>query len=467
MGGSSDLLDGSHHRFFPEIVTIIPLPALEMTRYLLVEVSHFISPSHFYLIVNDEKCGANAFEDFLEAFQNFYKSLEYLLEEEEALRGSGSYQNGFVDDPEETEVDLEWKLYFTSPPSLELVTNGSYWAGYIDDEYDWRRIQVIQFVDDSEVPSLSKDNPEMLFAICDVDSGYSCTVPITALRPLREEFGSIPAFAIRASLAYLYPRTIKTESIGTLEPPSEESNQSEWPTECCSLFEALTYDQILTASIIEIQREELTDTEVAQVLLWCSPSSGTGGGGGGSSSQEDEIFINRKLIELNYAANVADDDRWLARSNETVNCSARSSQAALLKHHEATEAQSQQQQTSSLADVNELPMTPENATVVEQAETPLSTTTTTVKKKKLKKTISKKKKEPGCSITEAVNNLETRSIQVVPEVVVPSIPQGEPNTLLGESQSSTTDHSGNYSNYSDKPHYNLCNHNHPRMHHRM
>jgi len=292
-----------------------------MTRYLLVEVSHFISPSHFYLIVNDEKCGANAFEDFLEAFQNFYKSLEYLIEEE--AQKSQSQQNGFVDESDETEVESEWKLYFTSPPSPESVTPGSYWAGYMDDEYEWRRVQIIttSMEDPGPCPpeGASKDELSLVLAsVRDVDSGYSSTISISTLRPLTEEFGSIPAFAIRASLAYLYPRMIKADSAGSLSQQDLEPQQ--WPEECCRLFEQLSYDQILTASIIEIQREELTDTEVAQVLLWCSSAQ---------EQENSEIFINRKLIELNYAANVADDDRWLMRSNETVNQSAKSSQVRI------------------------------------------------------------------------------------------------------------------------------------------
>lgn len=375
------------HRF-PEQVTTIPLPLLEMTRYLLVEVSHFISPSLFYLIVNDEKCGSNAFEDFLESFQNFYKSLEYLLEEEQQYN-----QNGFSEDPEETESDSEWKLYFTSAPMPESVVLGSYWAGYLDEAYEWRRVQVTQLVDAS-------GSSERTITARDVDSGFSTRIYISSLRPLREEFGSIPAFAIRASLAYLYPRPYRSASTGSLQP---EDTLSVWPEECCRLFETLTFDQILTASIIEIQREDLTDTEIAQVLLWCSPSSG--------GNQEDEICINRKLIELNFAANVAEDDQWLLRSTESMNCpSSKSSQIINPAEEQEVPFEASTEIVSPVANTPEMPST---------------------KKKKLKKVLSKKKKESSSLMVdlEAVNT----SITQVPTAEI----NCDPNVLLGEPSETT------------------------------
>lgn len=405
--GSADfLLDScwTQARTYPESVILIPVPTLEMTRYLLVEVSHFVSPSHFYLIINDEKCGSNVFEDFLESFQNFYQSLGYLLEEEQTHQS-----NGFIEDDEETEfVNSEWKMYFTSPPPIEQIVVGSYWAAYIDDDYDWRRIQVLQ-VDDR-----SSDTKELEILVRDVDSGFSASVSISNIRPLSEELGTIPAFAIRSSLAYLYPQMTKSASSASL--PDESG--SEWPIECCRLFQQLTYDQILTASIIEIQRDDLTDTEIVQVLLWCSPTTPSE-----SSNDVDEIFINRKLIELNYAANVADNDRWLQRSNETINST----------------------KTSQIIPISQQPVEPtipeqkEDDKDIAQQDEGLTTLSeiSSIKKKKLKtsstksKTLSKKKKEKE---KEETNGEMGEPNQLIIETPFLTMNNGTSSTLANSSK---------------------------------
>lgn len=422
VSGSLDFIDNldNFHRY-PDLVTTIPLPLLELTRYLLVEVSHFISPSHFYLIVNDEKCGSNAFEDFLESFQNFYKSLDYLLEEEQ-------HQNGFSADDAEVAEDSEWKLYFTSPPSS--VTIGSHYAGYMDEEYEWRRVQVLHFATETEVKSSTSsdkkgDLSEVSVVVRDVDSGHSSTIGVSALRPLSEEFASIPAFAIRASLAYLYPRAVRSPSTSSLHP--EETGASTWSEECCRLFQTLTYDQILTASIIEIQREDLTDTELAQVLLWCS-----------GENQEDEIFINRKLIELNFAANVAENDQWLLRSNESMNCTSSRSSSQLIKPIVAETIVEDTVEEASV--VSPEPLTPLTTDEVmpEQnfGEMP------TIKKKKLKKTMSKKKKDvaveqPTIAIECEESGRNESSAVLQPEMTATIECRGEPNVLLSESSTTT------------------------------
>lgn len=419
VSGSLDLIDSldNYHRF-PDLVTTVPLPLLELTRYLLVEVSHFISPSHFYLIVNDEKCGSNAFEDFLESFQNFYKSLEYLLEEEQH-----HHLNGFNSEETEVAEDSEWKLYFTSPP--HSVSIGSHFAGYMDEEYEWRRIQVLHFADTQVKSTASEkkgDLSEVSVVARDVDSGHSSTIGVSALRPLSEEFGSIPAFAIRSSLAYLYPRAQRSPSTSSVHP---EDTATTWSEECCRLFQTLTYDQILTASIIEIQREDLTDTELAQVLLWCS-----------GENQEDEIFINRKLIELNFAANVAENDQWLLRSNESMNCASSRSSSQLIKQLTA--------ETIVEATVEEVavppePLIPPITEEIIQKENNSGEVPTT-KKKKLKKTMSKKKKDANQPIIaiecEGNDSKEDASVGLQTEVT-PTVELGEPNVLLSESSSTT------------------------------
>lgn len=458
--GSLDLIgDHSGYHRFPDLVTVIPLPLLELTRYLLVEVSHFISPSHFYLIVNDEKCGSNAFEDFLESFQNFYKSLDYLVEEEQHHH----HENGFLDEVAE---DSEWKLYFTSPPAS--VSVGAHFAGYMDEDYEWRRVQVLHFAEEEgeaeEGAEVEGDRPSELMNVVvrDVDSGHSSTISVSALRPLSEEFGSIPAFAIRSSLAYLYPRPQPSTSTDLHHPSvsSEDASSSIWSEECCRLFEALTYDQILTASIIEIQREDLTDTELAQVLLWCSP-----GAGEEENHQEEEIFINRKLIELNFAANVAENDHWLLRSNESMNyCTSSKSSSQLIKPPgeagTAAEAVQADEPTSQLP----TPPPPPPAAAAAAAEAQLSPVAEApaensaevpaTKKKKLKKTMSKKKREsaeqPVISVecdgsssnpvenSSAVASTTEAVTAPAAAVVVVAECKGEPNVLLSEPSSMAT-----------------------------
>ncbi|KAF7496582.1 hypothetical protein SSS_07079 [Sarcoptes scabiei] len=267
----------------------IPTPQIDLNRYLLVEVSHIISPGHFYLIVNDEKIGTNAFEDFLERFQTFYKSIEDLH----------PHRNRYNDDNDDDEHEL--RMLVSLPPPLQALTIGSFWACYIDDELDWRRVQIVGH---SERKADEIAQTDGLIVVRDVDSGYSSTVHSQLIRPLTEEMAKVPAFAVHASLAFIYPFVNK--NLSSLNDCSKaQEYYEEWPMDCCQFFEDMTYDQILTASVIQINREESSETEIIQVLLWCT------------SPEDVEIFINKKMIELNYASNVADDDLWMEQFSES------------------------------------------------------------------------------------------------------------------------------------------------------
>ncbi|OTF81628.1 hypothetical protein BLA29_006821, partial [Euroglyphus maynei] len=149
----------------------------------------------------------------------------------------------------------------------------------------------------------------------DVDSGYSSLVHVQMIRPLTNELAQVPAFAVRSSLAFIYPHcNHHQQSHGSIRHDDQYYDQ--WPMECCQFFEDITYDQILTASVLQINHSNEhqpsssletngnLDDEIAHVLLWCT------------SAEDYEIFINRKLIELNYASNVADDDSWMEQFNE-------------------------------------------------------------------------------------------------------------------------------------------------------
>lgn len=269
----------------------IPTPRIELNKYLLVEVCHFVSPSHFYLIVNDEKVGSNAFEDFLECFQNFYKSFE----DYDCLEDDGEW----TPSKEGSQGSREWKIFYSTPPLTQQVLVGSYWACFIDDELDWRRVQVVHH----QVRQPNDDTADDKVVVRDVDSGYSNSVLVTMLRPLSEEMACVPAFAIRSSLACIHPR------MGVIHGSSVDSidDLDNWSLECCLLFEKFVYDQILTAYVMNIQSEQLTDTEVAQVLLWCT-----------TKDDEFEVFINRKFIDFNYATNVAEDDSWIELFGDVI-----------------------------------------------------------------------------------------------------------------------------------------------------
>lgn len=267
----------------------IPAANIELTRYLLVEVCHFLSPSHFYLLVNDEKIGSNAIEDFLEAFQAFYCDLEE-----------------FAANCEEFE-EAEWRVHFSMPPEASCVTVTTFWACYIDDEYDWRRVVVTGFSDyDSTEDKVKSQSNSLVVIVRDVDSGLTVSVPHTSLRPLAEEWFNVPAFAFRASLAHIYPRArAKSLDSATGSILSTPTTITEWSPEAYELFEELTYEQMLTASVIQLDAEELTDTEVAQVLLWTT------------NDDDHEVLINRRLIELGLASNVCEDDHWLQQFAES------------------------------------------------------------------------------------------------------------------------------------------------------
>lgn len=267
----------------------IPAANIELTRYLLVEVCHFLSPSHFYLLVNDEKIGSNAIEDFLDSFQEFYCGLEEF---------AASYE----------EFDeAEWRVHFSMPPETNLVTVATFWACYIDDEYDWRRVVVTGFGECDSTSSEAKAKAQqhsLVVMVRDVDSGLTVSVPHTSLRPLAEEWLNVPAFAFRASLAHIYPRA-RAKSIDSTTGSMASTAITEWSREAYELFEELTYEQILTASVIQLNAEELTDTEVAQVLLWTT------------GDDDHEVLINRRLIELGLASNVCEDDHWLNQFAES------------------------------------------------------------------------------------------------------------------------------------------------------
>ena len=282
-------------------VSIIPSPKIDLNRYLLVEICHIISPSHFYLIINDEKIGTNAFEDFLERFQNFYKSIE-TIEQDGGLNAD--------DDIDDDERQL--RLSVCMPPSNQSLTIGSYWACYIDDELDWRRVQIIDRSNlDEHYNSENDDHHDDYVLVKDIDSGYSSLVHVQMIRSLTNEMAKVPAFAVRSSLAFIYPHHHNHHQQQSSHGTSQYYDQ--WPMECCQFFEDMTYDQILTASVLQINNQSSLETnanlndEIAHVLLWCT------------SADDYEIFINRKLIELNYASNVAEDDSWMEQFNEVLN----------------------------------------------------------------------------------------------------------------------------------------------------
>ncbi|KAH9426715.1 hypothetical protein DERP_002815 [Dermatophagoides pteronyssinus] len=282
-------------------VSIIPSPKIDLNRYLLVEICHIISPSHFYLIINDEKIGTNAFEDFLERFQNFYKSIE-TIEQDGGLNAD--------DDIDDDERQL--RLSVCMPPSNQSLTIGSYWACYIDDELDWRRVQIIDRSNlDEHYNSENDGHHDDYVLVKDVDSGYSSLVHVQMIRSLTNEMAKVPAFAVRSSLAFIYPHHQNHHQQQSSHGTSQYYDQ--WPMECCQFFEDMTYDQILTASVLQINNQSSLETntnlddEIAHVLLWCT------------SADDYEIFINRKLIELNYASNVAEDDSWMEQFNEVLN----------------------------------------------------------------------------------------------------------------------------------------------------
>ncbi|XP_075585825.1 LOW QUALITY PROTEIN: uncharacterized protein LOC124492361 [Dermatophagoides farinae] len=289
-------------------ISIIPSPKIDLNRYLLVEICHIVSPSHFYLIINDEKIGTNAFEDFLERFQNFYKSVE-------AIGQDGNVNDDDIDDVDDEERQL--RMLVSIPPSTQTLTIGSYWACYIDDELDWRRVQIIERSNLDDHYSSDSNNHDEFIMVKDVDSGYSSLVHIQMIRPLTYEMAQVPAFAVRSSLAFIYPHHHHQQQSSHVNNRRDDQYYDQWPMECCQFFEDMTYDQILTASVLQInhsnghqQSLEINgnlDDEIAHVLLWCT------------SAEDYEIFINRKLIELNYASNVADDDSWMDQFNEVLN----------------------------------------------------------------------------------------------------------------------------------------------------
>lgn len=393
-----------------DYVPIIPPPQVDLNRYLLVEVCHIVSPSHFYLIVNDEKVGSNAFEDFLERFQNFYKSLEDIE------------QNSFNEFEDE---ERELRLLVSIPPPIQALTIGSYWACYIDEELDWRRIQIIG---DNNGRKIGLDNTNIMefVTVKDVDSGYSSVVHSQMIRPLTDEMARVPAFAIRASLAFIYPHLNMNGDLNSKDHINEFYDH--WQMECCEFFEDITYDQILTASVLQINGEDLTETEVAQVLLWCT------------SAEDYEIFINRKMIELNYASNIADDDSWMEQFNEVVQQSdPQENNNAQSKVPEATVSVSFQvkQQQSCSSQQNGLVKSVENAdkntisdiNINNDQQRKIKIKTRSKKKKGSLNEIKEEKREFQPEITATIvaqNELLENKIEIVENPP----PQMDPNSLL-------------------------------------
>ncbi|KAH7641619.1 hypothetical protein HUG17_4664 [Dermatophagoides farinae] len=263
---------------------------------------------------NDKESGAGDVDEFLLNAPPVQRYNSKKLSKK-PIGQDGNVNDDDIDDVDDEERQL--RMLVSIPPSTQTLTIGSYWACYIDDELDWRRVQIIERSNLDDHYSSDSNNHDEFIMVKDVDSGYSSLVHIQMIRPLTYEMAQVPAFAVRSSLAFIYPHHHHQQQSSHVNNRRDDQYYDQWPMECCQFFEDMTYDQILTASVLQInhsnghqQSLEINgnlDDEIAHVLLWCT------------SAEDYEIFINRKLIELNYASNVADDDSWMDQFNEVLN----------------------------------------------------------------------------------------------------------------------------------------------------
>lgn len=214
----------------------VPPPVVPNSDYLITVISYIFSPSHFFvhLIDTSEPNGGQPpLDDLTEKLNSFYCSKEV--------------QNCVVN-------------------YKDVIVN-SFWACTYTDN-DWYRVRVLKVTSPIEV------------RVQYIDYGNEEIVPYEQLKPLLPELATIPALAVRCSLANIFP------------------DGDEWSEEAKERFAELSgfeKENFLTAESKLRPIQAFTYDSILDIFLWNNADTVN------SKEKSKEFIINYKLVMMNLA----------------------------------------------------------------------------------------------------------------------------------------------------------------------